>query len=327
MRIRNAILSFLGLTSLTLAALVYQAYRRDIEHAVQRVSSGSRVASTACGPIEYASAGDGFPVLVIHGAGGGFDQGLGLAEYLSGYRVVLVSRFGYLRTPLPAEASAEAQADAHACLLDALGIRQAAVLAISAGAPSGLQFCLRHPDRCSALALLVPAAFLPDEGSKAKSAPRLTQLLAGTVLRSDFAYWLTAKLALGVLTENILATPPEIVEQASSSERQRARTVLMNILPVSRRGAGLLNDAAVLSKASHGDPGKIHVPTLLISVEDDLYGTVRVVRALARQIPGSRLVVYPSGGHSWIGHDEEVRAEVEAFLKPFSASTLLRFPR
>jgi hypothetical protein len=38
-----------------------------------------------------------------------------------------MSRFGYLRTPLPSDPSAAAQADAHACPLDALGIRHAAL--------------------------------------------------------------------------------------------------------------------------------------------------------------------------------------------------------
>ncbi len=57
-----------------------------------------------------------------------------------------MSRFGYLRTPMPADASAAAQTDAHMCLLDALGIRQAAIMGGSAGAPSALQMAIRHPD-------------------------------------------------------------------------------------------------------------------------------------------------------------------------------------
>ena len=64
-----------------------------------------------------------------------------------------MSRFGYLRTPMPVDASAAAQADAHVCLLDALGIRRAAVMGGSAGAPSALQMAIRHPDRVSALVL------------------------------------------------------------------------------------------------------------------------------------------------------------------------------
>ena len=123
-----------------LAALTYAAYRRDDAAERARISSGSQLATTACGPVEYAEAGSGPPVLVIHGAGGGFDQGMELAQPLveRGFRVVAVSRFGYLRTPLPADASPEAQADAHNCLLEALGVKKAAVIGGSAGAPSGV---------------------------------------------------------------------------------------------------------------------------------------------------------------------------------------------
>lgn len=59
---------------------------------------------------------------------------------------------------MPPDASPAAQADAHACLLDALGIRQAAVLGASAGAPSAMQMAISHPERVSALILMVPLA-------------------------------------------------------------------------------------------------------------------------------------------------------------------------
>ena len=72
-----------------------------------------------------------------------------------------MSRFGYLRTPMPLDASPAAQADAHVCLLDALGIRQATVLGASTGGPSAMQMAIRHPDRVSALVLLVPLAWKP----------------------------------------------------------------------------------------------------------------------------------------------------------------------
>ena len=131
--------------------LISIAYRRDIDQAFKRISTGSQVVQTSCGPIEYAMVGAGMPVLIVHGAGGGFDQGMEFARDLAaaGLRVIAMSRFGYLRTPLPADASAAAQADAHACLLDALGIRRAAIVGASAGAPSSLQFALRHPERCA----------------------------------------------------------------------------------------------------------------------------------------------------------------------------------
>src|SRR4051812_22572961 len=85
-----------------LITAVYRAYRRDIRNARARVSTGSSIANTERGLIEYASIGEGLPLLVVHGAGGGSDQALDFAVGLKGgFRCIFVSRFGYLRTPLP----------------------------------------------------------------------------------------------------------------------------------------------------------------------------------------------------------------------------------
>lgn len=72
------------------------------------------------------------PLLMIHGSGGGHDQGMAFARPFSseGMRVIAVSRFGYLGAPLPADASPAAQADANICLLDALGVDRAAVIGV-----------------------------------------------------------------------------------------------------------------------------------------------------------------------------------------------------
>ena len=120
---------------------VYSSYQRDVQRARERISTGSQVLDTRCGPIEYAVAGDGPPVAIVHGAGGGYDQGFSFGEPLihSGFRVIAMSRFGYLRTPRPADASAPAQADAHACLLDALKIQRVAIIGVLPA----------HPLRCN----------------------------------------------------------------------------------------------------------------------------------------------------------------------------------
>jgi pimeloyl-ACP methyl ester carboxylesterase len=151
----------LGGALLAASVIGSMQHRRDMQAAVQGIADlGSQVVETACGPIEYAVRGAGYPVLAVHGIAGGFDHGLGLAaSYLGdGFQVIAPSRFGYLRTSLPAEATPEDQADAYACLLDALNIERAALLTTSAGATSALQFALRHPQRLSALVLHSPNA-------------------------------------------------------------------------------------------------------------------------------------------------------------------------
>ena len=118
---------------------------------------------TTSGPVEMAEAGHGPPVLVVHGTAGGFDMGLRLGRPCLGedFRVLAPSRFGYLRTPMPANASHAAEADTFAALLDALDIPQVAVMAVSAGAQPATQFALRHPERVQALVLITPALYLP----------------------------------------------------------------------------------------------------------------------------------------------------------------------
>jgi len=298
------------------AALAYARYRPTLKRAHERISTGSRIAASRCGPIEYAGVGEGPPVLVVHGAGGGFDQGLELGEGLAraGFRVIAPSRFGYLRTPLPADASAEAQADAHACLLDALGVDNAAIVGISAGAPSAVQLALRHPDRVRGLLLLVPAIYAPPSDRAPARASHTMMLLFDTALRFDFLFWAASQVAHDTFVRSILGTPPELVARAPAPEQARIQQVLDHILPVSPRRMGLLNDARVLSSLTRYELETIAAPTLAISAADDLYGTFAGARYTAQQIPHARFIGYPSGGHMLVGRNDAAFAEIIAFL-------------
>ena len=104
----------------------YLAYARDLRATRDRLAAGSQIVATRHGPIEYTTWGEGPPVLVIHGAGGGYDQGVSIARAFGGdgFRWISPSRFGYLRTPLSADASTADQADAFADVLDALNIKR-----------------------------------------------------------------------------------------------------------------------------------------------------------------------------------------------------------
>jgi 2-hydroxy-6-oxonona-2,4-dienedioate hydrolase len=308
---------FAGLVAAGFFGLIWARYRRDIRRERRRTLTGGRMARTSCGPIEYAEIGDGPPVLVVHGAGGGYDQGMDLGGPLAakGFRVIAMSRFGYLRTPLPADASAAAQADAHAALLDALGIRRAPIVGASAGAPSSMQFALRHPDRCSALVLLVPAAYAPRPGGAPPLKTRAgAEFLSKTALKSDFLFWAAIRLARPFVTRAILGTPTEVVENADAAEQARVAEMLRHILPVSTRAPGLLNEVAVTSSLPRYDLERIAVPTLAISMEDDLYGTFDCARYTAEHVPGARFKSCPTGGHLLVGHHEEIIAEIAAFL-------------
>jgi len=308
----------LGAIVVVLSGVTY-FYQRDIGQARARVASGSLIAQTACGPIEYAEAGAGAPVLVVHGAGGGFDQGMDIAAPLvgHGFRVIAMSRFGYLRTPMPDDASPAAQADAHACLLDALHIQRAAIFGISAGAPSSLQFALRHPQRTTALVLLVPGTYAPSRnaGTNEMAAPEGTRFLLDTALRWDFLFWAALKLAPDSMIRILVATDPALVSSASREEQARVATVMDHILPVSPRRAGLLNEAKVMSALERYPLERITAPVLTLSAPDDFYNTYEPARYTAGQIRGARFVGYPDGGHLLVGHQQQVMDEIVRFLK------------
>jgi pimeloyl-ACP methyl ester carboxylesterase len=211
-----------AIVAVVVVAHIYSDYLHDLDEAQERISSGSKVVETPCGPIEYAVAGpdDGPKVLVVHGSGGGFDQGLIIGRPLAerGFRTIAPSRFGYLGTAVPQKVSVSAQADAHACLLDALNINKTVVFGFSAGARSSTKFAQNHPDRCSSLVLLIPG--LANEANVQLPFGLLPLLILG-VLRYDFFYWAVVKFARPVTIRTVFASPPGLYYKASDSEKAR----------------------------------------------------------------------------------------------------------
>lgn len=279
-------------------------------------AAGSRVLHTDCGDIEFAESGpaDGLPLLLIHGSGGGFDQGLALGEALAppGVRVIAPSRFGYLRSLMPADASGEHQADHLAGLLAALCLDDAAVMGVSAGAISALHFAVRHPRRTRALVLVVPAVYRPDP---TVPMPGWALRLLDLTLSADLPFRLLARLAPQVARRLVLATPPEAYAAAPADEQRRADAMLAMIQPLSRRRLGLLNDSRLTTGAARVALETIRAPTLCISARDDGFGTYESARYCAQHIPGARFLGFDSGGHLLLGHRAEVVAAVQALLR------------
>lgn len=292
------------------------AYRADVARARARVAAGSQVIATACGPIEYADVGSGPPMLMIHGAGGGFDQGLALAaSFAPGeYRVIAPSRFGYLRTPAPEYATAASQADAHACLLDALGLHSVVVVGVSAGAPSALEFALRHAERSRALVLVVPGWY-PSVAAPPQRVGPIAQKIMDWALRSDFMFWAFAKALPAAASKAVLAMPPEVVASASPAEQARVTTILWDVLPISQRAVGLSREARLTVAPLSAPLEQIHAPTLVVSAQDDLYGTWNNAQFIHQGIPNSRFIGFPTGGHLLVGHSAEVTSAISRLLK------------
>jgi len=193
---------------------------------------------------------------------------------------------------------------------------RAAIIGVSAGAPSATQFAIRHPDRCAALVLLVPLAYKPAEvaPSAPKLSPRAEKVLM-TIVGSDLAFWLAMKFARTAVIRLVLATPPEIVSAASKDERLRIDRMLDRVLPIGDRLRGLFNEKRIAGSLTRFALERIAAPTLVISVRDDLFGTFASAQYTAAQIPNAKFLGYDAGGHLWVGHHEDLIAEIDTFLR------------
>jgi pimeloyl-ACP methyl ester carboxylesterase len=274
------VLLVLASAVVVLAVYVAVQFRADMKVARAAVASYEPIAvDTSFGSSELVDVGSGFPVLSIHGTGGGFDQGLALADGLldAGYRVIAPSRFGYLGAPIPERTDALAQADAFAELLDQLAVDRAIVTGASAGAITALAFADRYPERTASLLLMVPDCYPPEQAAPEPWSPIRTWAVT-TALRSDFLFWAGMRLfPTGMLT-TVLATDSDLIEAANPEERARLDAVLAMILPISARADGLLLDAQ--NTASPPEIG------LIASAEDDHYRTADSARLLAGGIAG-----------------------------------------
>jgi len=114
-----------------------------------------KIVNTENGIVEYAEFGNGPAVLCIHGAMGGYDQSIILAQTISqeGYQFIAITRPGYLGTPIGSGKTPSEQGNLIAALMDQLGIDSAGILAVSGGGPAALKFALSYPQRCKGLVL------------------------------------------------------------------------------------------------------------------------------------------------------------------------------
>lgn len=292
------------------APLMYLRFRQDMRAAEERVATGSRLAETPCGVIEYGEQGEGSPVLVLHGAGGGYDQGLLAASQLGeNLRVIAPSRFGYLNTPIPADGSVATQAEAYACLLDYLNLDRVSVVAVSAGGPSALQFALDYPDRINVLVLVSAISTLRpirnDTGGPSSA------------MLTDFVYW----LAVTYFPDTVLSAvgvPADSLGHVSAAEHERMVWVAEMMLPMSQRMPGMDHDAIEqsLPEVEMLSLEDITAPTLVVHAADDSLIPFAQGQYSADHIPNARLVSTEYGGHFAFVLDDAA-AEITAFLAQY----------
>ncbi|NDJ54073.1 MAG: alpha/beta hydrolase [Chloroflexi bacterium] len=278
------------------------------------LNAGSQVIETEMGPIEYALVGDEGPVVLsLHGVPGGYDFGIGVANMLSlnesGFRVLSVSRPGYLRTPLNGLVSAESQADLYAALLDELAIDSVALLAVSGGGPSALALAQCHPERVwgMIMAITITRKWTLDDHAKSVVAFRRLPPILVNLSRwyiQQFALRLNPRRvviqnvavntrvdpdALGSLADEIMADP------------ERMAHLILSIsfsAPMSTRWEGTLNDLDHQAELpNEPDYRAIRAPVFAVYGQQDALVPLEHVEYMVEHLPHVEIHIDPEGGH------------------------------
>lgn len=287
----------LGWTAIGLIAavvLVLAVYFRDMNRVYERIRGKSTIIPSPYGDIEYTEGGAGPPVLVIHGSGGGYDQGELLVQAVLGdqFHWIAPSRFGYLRSTFHEGATFDDQAHAYAYLLDRLGIQKVAVVTLSHGGPSALLFAALHPERVSSLTLIsagVAASATQDQAQANQKGDMLT-----TIYKYDPLYWAISKLFKKQFME-LMGANETVIAGLTPEQRDLVEHIIDDMNPVSPRAAGVAfdNRAAMPNERI----AAIQAPTLVFHATDDTLQLYHNAEFAAATIPGARLVRFERGGH------------------------------
>ena len=307
------VLAGVGAVTVVAGVATVVAYRRDMAVAHDRVRGHSEVLASPFGDIEFSRAGRGPAVLVVHGSGGGFDQGELLVRAVLGDDVhwVAPSRFGYLRSTFVPGATFDDQAHAYAALLDHLRIERVAVVALSHGGPSALLFAALHPARVTSLTLIsagVAASAEPSQQRANRQGDALTW-----VFQRDYRYWaITTAFRRRFL--GVMGVSDEVIDRLTPSQRALADEVVDGMNPVSLRAAGVRfdNQAALPNDRI----AAIRAPTLVVHARDDTLQTFRNAEFAGASIPGAELLAFDRGGHLLLAVEQPaIRARVLAHVR------------
>ena len=259
--------------------------------------------------VELARHGTGRPVLVLHGSGGGWDQGVDWARRRlgPGTDVLAVSRCGYLGSSRPGGPD------------HPRAVRAARRPARRRSAwpgwtwwrcrrrpPPALRFAGEHPGRVRSLLLESPV--LPDPRPRARCRrSALVRLLA----RAQPLVWaltsspLLVGLAAGTRWRGL-----------SPEERAELTAVNETLLPLAPRARGLVLDAEQARELLRGDVPleDVAAPTLVLNAAGAVLAPHADAEAAAARLPRGRLVEVATGGHVLVGNVDRLRGLVAGFL-------------
>lgn len=247
-------------------------------------SGGSHLAVVG-GALHFVDEGpaDAPAVVLIHGFGSQLGIWTPILDDLDGLRVIRVDLLGFGDSSrVDGDYSPEAQADAILALMDALGVRRAAVVGHSMGSMVALTVAERAPRRVQRLAVVAPFVYEEQVPWSYRDArrPGLGELIVGT-WHEEHLDW---RMEFAVHDASLVTY--DMVERARD-----------NSAPRGSKAAALATIRSWDLVSREQRYGAIDVPTLIVAGEKDRVVTLPFAERLAVQLPDARLETVPLCGH------------------------------
>lgn len=258
--------------------------------------------------IHYAVAGDGPPIVFLHGLGASsvtWEENIGpLSERFSVYTPDIPGHGDSVK--LGVDYNTRAGVSFVLGFLDQVGAQSAALCGSSMGGLIALLAALKHPDRVSQLVLINSAGLGREIAGylRVMSLPFLGELLEGPTRRSARAMM---KLVFGPRREYPEALFQELVRTRSLPGGRDA------VLKSLREGVniyGMKRRYRLLHRLRD-----LRMPLMIVWGALDPVFPSRLAHAAAEAAPGARLLFFPDAGH-WphMEKAERFNTEITAFL-------------
>jgi pimeloyl-ACP methyl ester carboxylesterase len=270
------------------------------------------VISTSEGDVGYRLYGQGPPLVLIMGYAGSMEvwDPHFIDQLARHFRVVIFDNAGIGRSAVLQPLSIDTMADQTSALITALHLGTPDVLGWSMGSMIAQALAIRHPGQVHRLVL---CATYPGTGNVLKPSQKDIAALTGTnpaAAQADL-FPTDQSIAAAAFSGSLAAYP------ASQSTPKSV---------IAHQASAILAWWDGRDSTGHA-ADRIDVPTLVADGADDRIDTVANDRAVAGQIPGSRLVLFPDAGHAFLFQEGAaftflVRTFLQGTPRPVNVVTL-----
>ena len=273
-----------------------------------------QICTTKFSSVEYRVEGSGSrSVLLLHGGHMNASVRLGEDYFLeNGYKVVVVSRPGYGRTPLPKSSSSDNFSKVLNELLSELSINKTVVVGVSAGSRHAIKFTTDYPH-------LVEKLILQSAISFAKW-PDLKTRIAAYIAFNGVSEKYTWQMVRFFLKTNPTATLKFMLSNMTTLDASKVVAKyttdqfnqLIKVFMYSQSGKGFMNDI----KNTDFDAQGVTVPCLIIHSKFDKSVPLSHPQLLSKQINGSELYISDAESHliHLSEHYSSIKRKMDVFL-------------